>query len=219
MKFNSPQKECNTNESNQESPRKSIARPRVWIDTSNRARDNHIKVTSAYLKKDVKQLRIQLEELRNQHEYNAHVFNTLLSKTGQEIMAAVEAALQGNIFLSFLSTNSVARPDPHNYVILPNVIKKTGIRGVIIKISKAVFKFNKHFTRVITMVYSFLRVYHIILALAGQSQSFFFLKLKLCLGNSSVVKIYIIRPIPGQVAKNATPRPSGWESNPRPLDY
>ena len=27
--------------------------------------------------------------------------------------------------------------------------------------------------------------------------------------NSSVVKIYIIRPKPGQVAKNATPRPSG----------
>ena len=39
------------------------------------------------------------------------------------------------------------------------------------------------------------------------------------LGNSSVVKIYIIRPNPGPVAKNATPRPSGWESNPRPLDY
>ena len=36
---------------------------------------------------------------------------------------------------------------------------------------------------------------------------------------SSVVKIYIIRPKPGLVAKNATPRPSGWESNPRPLDY
>ena len=39
------------------------------------------------------------------------------------------------------------------------------------------------------------------------------------LGNSSVVKIYIIRPKPGSVAKNATSRPSGWESNPRPLDY
>ena len=38
----------------------------------------------------------------------------------------------------------------------------------------------------------------------------------LCVGNSSVVKIYIIRPKPGPVAKNATPRPSGWESNPRP---
>ena len=35
-------------------------------------------------------------------------------------------------------------------------------------------------------------------------------------GNSSVVKIYIIRPKPGPVAKNATPRSSGWESNPRP---
>ena len=30
---------------------------------------------------------------------------------------------------------------------------------------------------------------------------------------SSVVKIYIIRPKPGPFAKNATPRPSGWESN------
>ena len=38
-------------------------------------------------------------------------------------------------------------------------------------------------------------------------------KLRLCVGNSSVVKIYIIRPKPGPVAKNATPRPSGWESN------
>ena len=37
----------------------------------------------------------------------------------------------------------------------------------------------------------------------------------LCVGNSSVViKIYIITPKPGPVAKNATPRPSGWESNP-----
>ena len=43
--------------------------------------------------------------------------------------------------------------------------------------------------------------------------------LRLCVGNSSVDKIYIIRPKPGPVAKNATPRPSGWESNPRPLDY
>ena len=43
--------------------------------------------------------------------------------------------------------------------------------------------------------------------------------LRLCVGNSSVDMIYIIRPKPGPVAKNATPRPSGWESNPRPLDY
>ena len=28
---------------------------------------------------------------------------------------------------------------------------------------------------------------------------------------SSVVEIYIIRPKPGPVTKNATPRPSGWE--------
>ena len=34
-----------------------------------------------------------------------------------------------------------------------------------------------------------------------------------------VVKIYIIRRKLGPVAKNATRRPSGWESNPRPLDY
>ena len=44
-------------------------------------------------------------------------------------------------------------------------------------------------------------------------------KSRLCVQNSSVVKIYIIRPKPGSVAKNATPRPFGWESNPRPLDY
>ena len=36
-------------------------------------------------------------------------------------------------------------------------------------------------------------------------------KSELCVGNLSVVKIYIIRPKPGPVAKNATPRPSGWE--------
>ena len=45
------------------------------------------------------------------------------------------------------------------------------------------------------------------------------LKLRQRVGNLSVDKIYIIRPKPGPVAKNATPRPSGWESNPRPLDY
>ena len=31
-----------------------------------------------------------------------------------------------------------------------------------------------------------------------------------------IIKIYIIRPKPGPFAKNATPSPSGWESNPRP---
>ena len=31
--------------------------------------------------------------------------------------------------------------------------------------------------------------------------------------------IHYIRPKPGPVAKNATLRPSGWESNSRPLDY
>ena len=35
----------------------------------------------------------------------------------------------------------------------------------------------------------------------------------------SVVKIYIVRPKPGTVAKNATPRPSSWKSNLRLLDY
>ena len=45
------------------------------------------------------------------------------------------------------------------------------------------------------------------------------MKVKVMGRNSSVVKIYIIRPKPGPVAKNATPRPSGWELNPRPLDY
>ena len=34
-----------------------------------------------------------------------------------------------------------------------------------------------------------------------------------CVGNWSVVNIYIIRPKPGPVAKIATPRPSGWELN------
>ena len=34
---------------------------------------------------------------------------------------------------------------------------------------------------------------------------------------TNVVKIYIIRPKPGPVPKNATPRRSGWESNPRHL--
>ena len=33
------------------------------------------------------------------------------------------------------------------------------------------------------------------------------MKVKVWVGNSSVVKIYIIRPKPGPVAKNATPRP------------
>ena len=51
------------------------------------------------------------------------------------------------------------------------------------------------------------------------ANSFTAWKLRLCVGNSSVDKIYIIRPKPGPVAKNATPRPSGWELNPRPVDY
>ena len=39
------------------------------------------------------------------------------------------------------------------------------------------------------------------------------------LGNSSVFKIYIIRPKPGPVAKLQGLRIEGWESNPRHLDY
>ena len=46
-----------------------------------------------------------------------------------------------------------------------------------------------------------------------------YLNLYIIGGNSSVVKIYIIRPKPGPVVKNATPWPSGWESNLVPLDY
>ena len=34
------------------------------------------------------------------------------------------------------------------------------------------------------------------------------MKFKVMFRNSSVVKMYIIRPKPGPVAKNATPRPS-----------
>ena len=45
------------------------------------------------------------------------------------------------------------------------------------------------------------------------------MKFKVMFRNWSVVKIYIIRPKPGSVAKNATPRPSGRELNMRPLDY
>ena len=52
-----------------------------------------------------------------------------------------------------------------------------------------------------------------ILKWVDAKQIFFFRwKSKLWVENSSVVKIYIIRPKPGPVAKNATP-------NPRPLDY
>ena len=45
------------------------------------------------------------------------------------------------------------------------------------------------------------------------------MKFKVMFRNSSVVKIYMIRPKSGAVAKNATPRPSSWESKPRLLDY
>ena len=54
----------------------------------------------------------------------------------------------------------------------------------------------------------------------GEEKKLWSLNIVLSVGNSSVVKIYIISSKPGPVAKNVTPRPSGrWESNPRPLDY
>ena len=45
------------------------------------------------------------------------------------------------------------------------------------------------------------------------------MKFKVMFRKSSVVKIYTIRRNPGPVAKNATPRPSGWDYNLRPQDY
>ena len=80
-----------------QSPKRSIVRPRVWVDTSHLARDNSIKVTSAYLKKDVKQLKIQLKELRNQHEYNSHIFYSMISKTGKRIAQAIEVTMLGKL--------------------------------------------------------------------------------------------------------------------------
>ena len=54
----------------------------------------------------------------------------------------------------------------------------------------------------------------------GQSSSPYFKSIYLqYVGNSSVVKVYLIRPKPGPVAKNAAPRPSSWESNQHPLNY
>ena len=84
-----------------ESPRSSIVRPKVWVDTSHRARDNSIKVTAAYLKKDVKQMKIQLEELRNQHEYNSHIFYSMISQTGKRIARAIEAVMPGMLGYMF----------------------------------------------------------------------------------------------------------------------
>ena len=81
--------ECST----AESPMRSIVRPRVWVDTSHRARDKSIKVTSTYLKKNVKQLRIQLKELRDQHEYNSHVFHSMISENGKRITQAIETVV------------------------------------------------------------------------------------------------------------------------------
>ena len=49
-----------------------------------------------------------------------------------------------------------------------------------------------------------------------RKESFFYISLR-AVYNPIINKIYLIRPKPGPVAKNATPRPSGWEWNPRPL--
>ena len=100
IKILPPQKQSEENKQESfaaQSPKKSIVRPRVWVDTSYLARDNSIKVTSAYLKKDVKQLKIQLEEMRNQHEYNSHIFYSMISKTGKQIAQAIEATMLGKL--------------------------------------------------------------------------------------------------------------------------
>ena len=48
----------------------------------------------------------------------------------------------------------------------------------------------------------------------GQSSSPYFKSIYLqYVGNWSVVKVYLIRPKPGPVARDAAPRPSSWESN------
>lgn len=100
IKILSPQKQSEQSKQenfSSQSPKRSIVRPRVWVDTSHLARDNSIKVTSAYLKKDVKQLKIQLEELRNQHEYNSHIFYSMISKTGKRIAQAIEVTMLGKL--------------------------------------------------------------------------------------------------------------------------
>ncbi|CAB3981494.1 Hypothetical predicted protein [Paramuricea clavata] len=93
LSFQKQHEENKQESSNVESPRRSIVRPKVWVDTSHRARDNSIKVTAAYLKKDVKQMKIQLEELRNQHECNSHIFYSMISQTGKRITRAIEAVM------------------------------------------------------------------------------------------------------------------------------
>jgi phage tail tape-measure protein len=65
------------------------------VDTSHRARDRSIKVAAAYLKKDFKQMKIQLEELRNQHEYNSHIFSSMISNTRKRLTRAIEAVMPG----------------------------------------------------------------------------------------------------------------------------
>lgn len=98
MKTLSPQKRCEEGKQNistAASPRKSIVRPKVWVDTSHRARDQSIKVTAAYLKENVKQMKIQLEELRNEHEHNSRAFHSMISDAGKRITLAVNAVMSG----------------------------------------------------------------------------------------------------------------------------
>ncbi|XP_028416628.1 uncharacterized protein LOC114540700 isoform X2 [Dendronephthya gigantea] len=90
--YKEKEQECST----AESPRRSIVRPRVWVDTSHRARDESIRVKSTYLRKDVKQLRLKLKELRSQHEYNSHIFHSMISKTGKRITQAIETVVSNS---------------------------------------------------------------------------------------------------------------------------
>ena len=100
MKTLSPPKQPEENKqeaSLAESPRRSIISPKVWVDTSYRARDKSIKVTAAYLRKDFKQMKIQLEELRNQQEYNSHIFSSMIFDASKRIAQAVEAVISGKL--------------------------------------------------------------------------------------------------------------------------
>ena len=65
----------------------------------------------------------------------------------------------------------------------------------------------------ITHIYIYIHIYNTHIYIHTYIYIIYIWKSKLCVGNSSIVKIYIIRPKPGPVTKNATPRPSGWESN------
>ncbi len=77
------------------------------MDTSHRARDDSIKVTAAYLKNDVKQMKIQLQELRHQHQYNSHNFSSMFSDTRKRITQAIETVMPGILGIC-LSKHGVA---------------------------------------------------------------------------------------------------------------